>query len=228
MTLVVLIEDDDLIAASLSKVLARMDYGVVRSREAMAGLASVVDDRPDVVVLDLGLPDLDGVEVIKMIRGLGDVPIIVATARDDEETIVRALDLGADDYVIKPYSGRQLDARIRALLRRGGPSSAPSRFTVGELRIDLGAHEAWMGDRRLDLRPKEFQLLALLASRAGEIVTRREIAREVWDDPYSASDSTIDVHLSALRRRLGETAAEPRHLRVVRGVGVGLFVPDDP
>lgn len=224
---VLLIEDDEQIASSLTKVLVRERHRVERAPTATAGLSALVDDKPEVIVLDLGLPDIDGLEVIRMIRGLGNVPVIVATARDDEQTIVEALDRGADDYVVKPYSGRQLDARIRALLRRSGATSEGGRFEVGALRVDVASHSAWLGDERLDLRPKEFQLLSLLASRAGEIVSRGEIAREVWDDPYSASDSTIDVHVSALRRRLGETATEPRFIRVVRGVGVGLASPDE-
>ncbi len=223
---VLLIEDDEQIATSLVKVLARLQHRVDRADTATKGLAMLVDDRPEVIVLDLGLPDIDGLEVIKMIRGLGDVPVIVATARDDEETIVEALDRGADDYVIKPYSGRQLDARIRALLRRSRSAAGSERFEIGALRIDVGSHSVELDGRPIDLRPKEFQLLVLLASRAGEVVSRADIAREVWDDPYSASDSTIDVHVSAIRRRLGESALEPRFLRVVRGVGVGLMPPD--
>lgn len=222
---VLLIEDDEQIASSLARLLRTKGHGVVRTARASAGLSAVVDDEPDVVVLDLGLPDIDGLEVIRMIRGLGTVPIIVATARDDEDTIVTALDRGADDFVGKPYSGRQLDARIRALLRRDRAVAVPV-VEVGGLRVDQPAHEVRLDDEVLQLRPKEFELLALLATRSPEVVSRREIAREVWDDPFSASDSTIDVHLSSLRRRLGETAASPRYLRVIRGVGVKLVAPD--
>ncbi len=223
---VLLIEDDDQIIASLSKVLKQAGHVVATAGRATVGLGKVVDDGPDVVVLDLGLPDIDGLDVIKMIRGYGDTPVIVATARDDDDTIVKALDSGADDYVVKPFSGRQLDARIRALLRRERGAAEPV-VQVGDLRVDVQAHEVTLEGRDIDLRPKEFELLALLASRAGEVVSRRTIAREVWDDPLSSSDTTIDVHLSALRRRLGETAANPRYLRVIRGVGVKLAAPDD-
>ncbi|MGA9275737.1 response regulator transcription factor [Ilumatobacter sp.] len=222
-----LIEDDDQIADSLAKVLRAAGHVVSRSASALDGLSRLVDDRPEVIVLDLGLPDLDGLDAIKMIRGYGEVPIIVATARDDESTIVRALDLGADDYVVKPFSGKQLDARIRALLRRGGTASALT-FTIGDLQVDLAAREVTAAGEPVELRRKEFDLLALLASRAGQVVTRREIAQEVWDDPLSSSDSTIDVHVSSLRRRLGESADEPRYLRVVRGVGMKLVEPDSP
>ena len=224
MARVLLIEDDDQIATSLARLLRRKGHEVVRAERASAGLSAVVDDRPDVVVLDLGLPDIDGMDVIRMVRGLTSVPIIVATARDDEDTIVAALDRGADDFVGKPYSGRQLDARIRALLRRDRALDAPV-LQVGDLRVDRATHEVQLGDEVLDLRPKEFDLLALLASRSPEVVRRTTIAEQVWDDPFSASDATIDVHLSALRRRLGETAAAPRYLRVIRGVGVKLVEP---
>jgi len=225
MARVLLIEDDDQIATSLARLLRRKGHEVVRAERASAGLSAVVDDSPDVVVLDLGLPDIDGMDVIRMVRGLSSVPIIVATARDDEDTIVAALDRGADDFVGKPYSGRQLDARIRALLRRERTLDAPV-LQVGDLRVDRATHEVQLGDEVLDLRPKEFDLLALLAARSPEVVRRTTIAQEVWDDPFSASDATIDVHLSALRRRLGETAAAPRYLRVIRGVGVKLVAPE--
>ncbi|HKJ54584.1 MAG TPA: response regulator transcription factor [Nitriliruptoraceae bacterium] len=225
MARVLLIEDDDQIATSLARLLRRKGHEVVRAERASAGLSAVVDDSPDVVVLDLGLPDIDGMDVIRMVRGLSSVPIIVATARDDEDTIVAALDRGADDFVGKPYSGRQLDARIRALLRRERTLDAPV-LQVGDLRVDRATHEVQLGDEVLDLRPKEFDLLALLAARSPEVVRRATIAQEVWDDPFSASDATIDVHLSALRRRLGETAAAPRYLRVIRGVGVKLVAPE--
>lgn len=224
MARVLLIEDDEQIATPLARLLRQKGHEVVHTTKASAGLSMLVDDRPDVVVLDLGLPDIDGMDVIRMVRGLGSVPIIVATARDDEDTIVAALDRGADDFVGKPYSGRQLDARIRALLRRDRAVDAPV-LQVGDLRVDRAAHEALLDGEVLDLRPKEFDLLALLASRSPQVVRRSTIAQEVWDDPFSASDATIDVHLSALRRRLGETAADPRYLRVIRGVGVKLVEP---
>lgn len=219
-----LIEDDEQIAASLAKVLRQLGEDVEVAGLGAHGLAALRRSPPDVVVLDLGLPDIDGMDVLKMIRSIDPVPIIVATARDDEPTIVRALDLGADDYVVKPFSGNHLAARIRAMLRRGRPAGDPV-VSVGELRVDSAAHEATLGRRALDLRRKEFDLLALLASRAGTVVSREEIAREVWDDPQAAHSSTIDVHISSLRRRLGESAAEPRYIEAIRGVGVKLVDP---
>ena len=176
-------------------------------------------------MLDLGLPDVDGLEVLRMLRGVSKMPVIVATARDDERSIIAALDAGADDYVVKPFGGAQLDARIRAVLRRGPEESEDSAVAVGGLRLDARARDATLDDVRLDLTPREFDLLHYLASRAGEVISKRELLTEVWRLPYGGADKTVDVHLSWLRRKLGETALEPRFLHTVRGVGVKLVEP---
>ena len=223
---VALVEDDSRIRAALVRVLADRGHVVHAAGSGMEGLGKVVDAGPDVVVLDLGLPDVDGVEVLKMIRAVSLVPVIVATARDDEAVIVRVLDAGADDYVVKPFSGEQLDARIRAVLRRSRPEEAPAEIVVGDLRIDPRGREAWLAGRPLDLTRKEFDLLAFLAGRPGSVVTKAELLAEVWRQPLGGADKTVDVHLSWLRRKLGETATEPRYLRVVRGVGVKLVAPE--
>lgn len=193
----------------------------------MAGLKRAVDAKPDLVVLDLGLPDLDGCEMLRMLRGVSRVPVIVATARDDEREIVRALDAGADDYVVKPFAADQLDARIRAVLRRTkSEEGGEETVVVGGLRIEPGAREATLEGRRLDLTPKEFDLLHYLAARVGQVVGKRQLLTEVWQLPYGGADKTIDVHLSWLRRKLGETAPRPRYLQTVRGVGVKLVDPE--
>jgi DNA-binding response OmpR family regulator len=153
------------------------------------------------------------------------VPVIVATARDDEEEIVRALDAGADDYVIKPFGAAQLDARIRAVLRRAEQEEPDPLITVGELRVEPRGREAVLDGIPLDLSPKEFDLLHYLALRPGEVVTKRDLLTEVWRTPYGGADKTVDVHLSWLRRKLGETAQHPRYLHTVRGVGVKLVDP---
>ena len=226
--IIVLIEDDSGIRTALSRALGEKGHAVRSASSGMAGLADVVDDPPDVVVLDLGLPDVDGTEVLRMLRAVSAVPVIVATARDDEAEIVRTLDAGADDYVVKPFSGEQLDARIRALLRRGtdrGDGPVPP-LEVGGLVIDPSSREATLDGRPLDLSRKEFDLLHHLAANAGRVVTKRELLAEVWHQAYGGADKTVDVHLSWLRRKLGETAAEPRYLRTVRGVGVRLVEPE--
>ncbi len=191
----------------------------------MAALQFATRTRPDVVVLDLGLPDIDGREWLRMFRGISDAPVVVATARDDEAEIVATLDAGADDYVVKPFSGAQLDARIRAVLRRVAADDQEDVVEVAALRIDVRGREARLDDAVLDLSRLEFDLLVHLARRAGEGVTKRELLTEVWRQPLGGGDRTVDVHLSWLRRKLGETAAEPRYLHTVRGVGIKLVAP---
>ena len=177
------------------------------------------------VILDLGLPDLDGREVLRMLRAVSRVPVIVATARDDEDEIVRVLDAGADDYVTKPFGAAQLDARIRAVLRRAAEEETDGPIEVGELRVDPRAREAALGGVPLELSPREFDLLHYLALRPGEVVSKRDLLTEVWRVPYGGADKTVDVHLAWLRRKLGETAQQPRYVHTVRGVGVKLVDP---
>jgi len=223
----VLIEDDPAIRTALERALSRRGHAVHAAPTAMAGLELVTSRSPDVVVLDLGLPDVDGTQVLGMIRGISAVPVIVATARDDESEMVRVLDLGADDYVVKPFSAEQLEARLRAVLRRGRTTDDPDpALTVGGLSIDRSTRVVTLDGRPLDLTRMEFDLLAYLAGRAGRVVSKRQLMAEVWQQPYGGADKTVDVHLSWLRRKLGETAAEPRFLLTVRGVGVKLIDPD--
>ncbi|MEV5409524.1 response regulator transcription factor [Thermopolyspora sp. NPDC052614] len=225
MASVLLIEDDAAIRTALTRGLRERGHAVSTSGTGMDGLRQTLADRPDLVVLDLGLPDLDGGEVLRMLRAVSRVPVIVATARDQESDIVRLLDAGADDYLVKPFSSAQLDARIRAVLRRLGESRTDESVVVGELRLDPRAREATLAGVPLDLSPREFDLLHYLAARQGEVVTKRELLVEVWQVPYGGADKTVDVHLSWLRRKLGETAQEPRYLQTVRGVGVKLVAP---
>jgi DNA-binding response OmpR family regulator len=151
---------------------------------------------------------------------------MVITARGADEAVVRTLDAGADDYLIKPFSVAQLLARVRAILRRGGQAAGGDRMTVGGLVIDISAREAVLDGVTLELSPKEFDILRSLAERQGEVVTKRELLAEVWREPYGGSERTVDVHLSWLRKKLGETASEPNYLRTIHGVGVKLVAPD--
>jgi DNA-binding response OmpR family regulator len=160
-----------------------------------------------------------------MIRGVSAVPVIVATARDDEVEMVRVLDRGADDYVVKPYSAEQIEARVRAVLRRSRRDEEEPALVVGGLSVDRSSRVASVDGTPLDLTRMEFDLLAYLAGRAGRVVTKRQLMAEVWQQPYGGADKTVDVHLSWLRRKLGETAAAPRYLHTVRGVGVKLSAP---
>jgi two-component system KDP operon response regulator KdpE len=227
MASVLVVEDDQRIRETLARSLTESGHAVRTEARGTEALGVVVDWRPDVVVLDLGLPDIDGTDVLHMVRSVSAVPVIVATARDDDEEIVRVLDAGADDYVVKPYSAAQLDARIRAVLRRGvdGDGNARAAVTVGELEVDPDRRIASLAGAPLELSRLEFDLLAHLARRSPEVVTRRELLAEVWRQPHGGADKTIDVHLSWLRRKLGESATQPRYLHTVRGVGIKLEQP---
>ncbi|WP_436529044.1 response regulator transcription factor [Actinoplanes sp. HUAS TT8] len=227
MARLLLIEDDPAIRNTLLRALRERGHAVAASPAAMDGLQTALAERPDLIVLDLGLPDLDGRELLRMLRAVSRIPVIIATARDEEIEMVRLLDAGADDYVVKPFTAAQLDARIRAVLRRGGlvADDADPALVVGGLRIDAGAREVTLDGTPVDLTPREFDLLHHLALRAGQVVTKRELLSEVWQVPYGGADKTVDVHLSWLRRKLGETAQEPRYLHTVRGVGVKLSEP---
>jgi DNA-binding response OmpR family regulator len=222
---VLIIEDDPTIRTAVIRALTDRGYAVSAAHTAMTGLQLAVSEHPDAVVLDLGLPDLDGREVLRMIRAVSKVPVIVATARGSEAEIVASLDAGADDYVVKPYGGAQLDARIRAVLRRAADPQADAALTVGGLRVDRRARQAALDGQPLDLTPREFDLLHYLAARAGTVVTKQELLVEVWQQPYGGTDKSVDVHLSWLRRKLGETAQQPRYLHTVRRVGVRLAPP---
>jgi two-component system KDP operon response regulator KdpE len=220
------VEDDERIRMALIRALRDRGHAVSSVGTALAGLQQAVAERPDLVVLDLGLPDLDGGELLRMLRAVSAVPVIVATARDDDGSVVAALDAGADDYVVKPFSAGQLEARIRAVLRRAAdPDGGPRSVTVGDLTVDPRSRRVVHAGEPVELSPKEFDLLAYLAARAGTVVPKRELLAEVWQLPYGGSDKTVDVHLSWLRRKLGESAAEPRLLQTVRGVGVRLAEP---
>ncbi len=224
---VLVVEDDDAIRSAVRRALDERGYAVAVAATGLAGLEHVVSQHPDVVLLDLGLPDVSGLTLISMIRAASSIPIIVITAQDDDPTMIRALDSGADDYVVKPFGTEQVAARIRAVLRRTTQADAPHEpIRIGELVIDERMRQVTLAGAPLDLARKEFDLLLALAQRPGEVVTKRELLSEVWQQAYGGSDRTVDVHLSWLRRKLGESAAEPRYLHSVRGVGVRLTEPD--
>jgi DNA-binding response OmpR family regulator len=221
-----IVEDDARVRLPLAQSLAARGHTVAEASSGLPALQSIVDEPPDVVLLDLGLPDIDGGDLLKMLRAVSDVPLIVGTARDEEREIVRLLDAGADDYIVKPFSAEQVDARIRALLRRTA-AAEPSRLEVGELVVDAAARTALLAGRPLELSRKEFDLLLYLARRCGSVVTKQELLAEVWDQPFGGVEKTIDTHLSWLRGKLGESASAPRYLHTVRGVGIKLVAPDD-
>lgn len=227
MAQVLIIEDDSRIRPLVMRSLGELGYAVASAPTGMQGLSMAVDTRPDLVILDLGLPDIDGTQVLSMLRAVSDVPVIVASARDDDPSLIGCLDAGADDYVVKPYTTAQLEARIRAVLRRtaNGGDDRPRATVVGGLTIDRAARTTELDGTRLDLSPREFDLLVRLAETPGDVVTKRQLLTDVWHQAWGGSDKTVDVHLSWLRRKLGESAAEPRYLHTVRGVGVRLSPP---
>jgi len=204
--------------------LTRRAHAVRTAGTALDGIREVSHHPPEVIVLDLGLPDLDGQQALQMMRAVTATPVIVATARDEEAEIIRLLNAGADDYLVKPFSGEHLAARITAVLRRAGPASADPVISVAGLQVDLARREALLDGRRLELSRREFDLLAYLAAKPGVVIPRQELLTQVWRQSYG-DDQTIDVHVSWLRRKLGETAAKPRYLHTVRGVGVMLDPP---
>jgi DNA-binding response OmpR family regulator len=222
---ILIIEDEQRIRESLATRLSERGHDVETVARAIDGVERAVSGNFDVVVLDLGLPDLDGTEALRMIRAVSQIPVVVATARDDESDIISALDAGADDYVIKPYSADHLAARIRAVLRRTSDTRVDDTIAIAGLRLDLDAHEATLDGRSLDLTARAFDLLAYLASRPGKLISKRELLAEVWRQPYGGADKTVDVHISWLRKELGESAAEPKYLHTRRGVGVRLVDP---
>ncbi|MBQ1444148.1 MAG: response regulator transcription factor [Renibacterium sp.] len=224
---VLVIEDDHAIRTALLRGLADRGYASSSAATGAEGLHQSLTGQADLVVLDLGLPDLDGINLLKMLRAVSDVPVVVVTARDDDSSLVAALEHGADDYVTKPYRLNQLDARIKAVLRRRQGEEDPASIRVGELQIDLKGRAVRLRDAELQLTPKEFDLLAYLAARAGVVVSKRELIAEVWQLAYAGGDKTVDVHLSWLRRKLGEDAHNARYLHTVRGAGVKLVDPEN-
>jgi two-component system, OmpR family, KDP operon response regulator KdpE len=220
------VEDDETIRRSLARGLVEQGATVSVVGSAVEAIKALSTERPDAVMLDLGLPDLDGADVLALIRAQSDLPVVVATARDDDREVVRLLDAGADDYLIKPFSAAQAMARVRAVLRRSSRAEPEEqRVVVGGLVVDAVARTVEVDGEPVELNRKEFDLLLALASRSGQVVSKRQLLAEVWQQPWGGADRTVDVHLSWLRRKLGESAAEPRYLHSVRGVGVKLVDP---
>ncbi|MGQ0465612.1 MAG: response regulator transcription factor [Sporichthyaceae bacterium] len=217
MTRLLLAEDDVAISEPLARALRREGYAVEVRADGVQALERARQGGIDLVVLDIGLPGLDGLEVCRRLRGDGQViPVLVLTARADEVDTVVGLDAGADDYVTKPFRLAELLARVRALLRRGAPEAGHG---IRGVRIDIESHRAWMGDAELQLTAKEFDLLRVLIRDAGRVVTRDQLMREVWDTTWWTSTKTLDMHISWLRKKLGDDATNPRYITTVRGVG---------
>ncbi|HEV2773409.1 MAG TPA: response regulator transcription factor [Thermoleophilaceae bacterium] len=220
---VLVVEDDVEIAGALRRSLALEGYDVELAGDGVEALSEVETFEPDAVVLDLGLPRLDGIEVCRRLREQGDVPILVLTARDAVESRVEGLDSGADDYLVKPFERPELLARVRALLRRRPPRGTAS-LIVGDLRLNADRHEARRAGRPLDLTSREFELLEHLMRNERLVISRESLLEDVWGYAPFSETNTVDVFVSNLRRKL-EAGGEPRMLHTVRGAGYVLRSP---
>jgi two-component system, OmpR family, response regulator RegX3 len=230
---ILMVEDEESITVPLAEALAREGFDTEVAGTVAEALELADSVAPDLVLLDVMLPDGSGYDVCRELRSRSRVPIIMLTARGEETDKVVGLELGADDYIVKPFSAREVAARIRAVLRRTSEAPAPSApsesaaLTVGDLRLDPARRSATLDGGELDLTRKEFELLELLMREAGSVITRERLIDEVWDVNWFGSTKTLDVHVSGLRRKLGDDPSSPRYLHTVRGVGFRFSGPEE-
>jgi two-component system, OmpR family, response regulator RegX3 len=222
-TRILFVEDEPSISEPFAKALVREGFEPLTARTVREALDLAERAEPDLVLLDLSLPDGDGRDVCLELRRRSDVPIVMLTARGTETDRVVGLELGADDYVVKPFSGPEVIARIRAVLRRANRAETPEPvLRAGDLEVDLGARRVRLAGQELALARKEFDLLAELARNAGQVVSREDLMSRVWDENWFGPTRTLDVHVGLLRKKLGDDPAAPRFIQTVRGVGFRL------
>ena len=226
---ILLIEDEESISEPLERALEREGFDVTTAATAADGRRLLGESGPDLVLLDVMLPDGDGRDVLREIRSTSRTPVVMLTARGEELERVLGLELGADDYVTKPFSAAELAARVRAVLRRTDASAtdAGEVLEAGDVRMELDKHVAMQGGNPLELTVKEFELLRMLLENAGRLVRREQLIREVWDTNWFGSTKTLDVHVSALRKKLGDDPSAPRYIHTVRGVGFRFASGDE-
>ena len=225
-----MVEDERSITEPLSEALAREGFDTEVAGTVADALELARTLEPDLVLLDVMLPDGSGYDVARELRAGSGVPIIMLTARGEETDRVVGLELGADDYIVKPFSAREVVARIRAVLRRAGDGAGPrggGAIEIGPLRLDRARRDATLEGEELDLTRKEYELLELLMSEAGAVITRERLIDEVWDVNWFGSTKTLDVHVSGLRRKLGDSSSSPRFIHTVRGVGFRFSGPEE-
>jgi DNA-binding response OmpR family regulator len=224
---VLVVEDSAVFQAIIREALEREGFAVALAANGTQGLEMAREIQPPVVILDLNLPGIDGLDVCRSLRQFSDAYVVMLTGRDDEVDKLVGLSIGADDYIVKPFSGRELVARVRAMLRRPR-SGAPARALrqIGDLEIDVLARDVRAGGRELDLTRIEFDLLNALSAEPRVVFTRDQLLERVWGPSWFGDDHVIDVHLSKLRQKLGDDAAAPRYIRTMRGVGYRFEVPD--
>ncbi len=218
MTRVLAVDDDATLLRTLAINLRARGYDVLTAADGEDALATLRHDEPDVVILDLGLPGISGVDVLRDLRGWSHVPVIVLSARHGSDDKVEALDVGADDYVTKPFGVDELLARVRAAVRRAAPVEVTT-IEAGDLRIDLGARQVWRDEEEVRLTPTEWGLLAALVSRPGKLVAQRQLLHEVWGPAYSKETNYLRVYMAGLRRKLEPDPSRPRHLITEPGMG---------
>lgn len=230
MSFILLVDDDAMLTEPLARALREAGYDVAVAHDGLTGLEMALSRSPDVVVLDVMLPGMDGWAVCREVRAASPVPILMLTALGEEVDRVLGLELGADDYLTKPFSTRELLARLRALLRRveidHNRLHESAQLVVGDLTLDAPMRQARRGDLLLNLRYKEFELLSLLMSRAGEVVSRAELFDKVWGTDWLGDTRTLDVHVRWLREKIEDDPSAPRYLQTVRGVGYRLVAPE--
>jgi len=223
MTTVLIVDDEKMITAPLARALTQAGYTVLVAANGLEGLAMARKQKVDVAVLDVLMPEMDGWEVCRTLRQESAVPILMLTALGDEVDRILGLELGADDYLVKPFSTRELIARLRALLRRveldRRQQLAGDVLAVGELRLELNTYRAFLGGQEFILRQKEFDILALLLSRPGEVISRAEFFDQVWGTDWLGDTRSLDVHIRWLREKIEDDPGRPQHIQTVRGVG---------
>ncbi len=222
MTRLLIVDDDVNLRHTLGYAFRQEGFDVVTADDGEQALISFRHARPDLVILDVMLPGRDGFEVARALRKESDVPVIMLTARDSELDKVVGLEIGADDYLAKPFSTRELIARVRAMLRRSRraePARADERLAVDELVLDSGRHRVSLAGREVDLKPKEFDLLAFFMGHAGQAFGREQLLASVWGYDFAGDSRTVDTHVKTLREKLGDDAERPRWIETVRGVG---------
>jgi DNA-binding response OmpR family regulator len=225
--LVLVVDDERPLVGVIASHLDSEGLGVIEAFDGGTALALARTERPDVIIIDVALPDVAGIDIIVALREFTDAYVIVLTARDDESDKVAALNAGADDYMVKPFSARELIARVGALQRRPRVADQHSdrQVALGDLRMDLAERTLHQGRREIHLTRTEFDILAALASRPRVALTRRDIIDEVWGADWFGDEQVVDVHMRAVRRKLGDNAASPRYIRTVRGVGYASVGP---
>jgi DNA-binding response OmpR family regulator len=230
---VLVVDDEQTVRDTVALRLEQDGHRIITAADGAEALRQYRSEKPDLILLDLMLPELSGIEITRIIRGESDVPILMLTARDSELDKVVGLELGADDYVTKPFSLRELQARVRALLRRreselaagpSGPSGAP--IPLGEVSVDLAGHRVLRDGRAVPVKPKAFDLLAFFVRNPGQVFTRQQLLERVWGSDYPGETRTVDVHVHWLRSEIERDPANPQLLETVRGVGYILRSPE--